>query len=240
MVPYLIKLFYPWADYVVGNSQGVVDDLRQVTGLPPERIKLLYNPVVTPAVRKKAQAHLNHPWFGPGQPPVILAVGRLTKQKDFSTLIRAFAQLLQTRPAHLLILGEGRDRPVLEATVKQFGLGNKVAMPGFVENPYAYMSRAALYVLSSQWEGLPTVLIEALYCGSPIIATDCPSGSREILADGQYGVLVPVGDVAALTRAMEAGLEGRTPRPTEESWRPYSLEAVVNQYIGLLLNGHAE
>jgi glycosyltransferase involved in cell wall biosynthesis len=240
MVPYLVRHFYPWADYVVGNSRGVVDDLIQVTGLPPERIKLLYNPVVTPAVQKKARMHLNHPWFEPGQPPVILAVGRLTKQKDFPTLIRAFAQLLQTRPARLIILGEGLDRQVLEAMVKQLGVDNNVAMPGFVENPYAYMSRAALYVLSSQWEGLPTVLIEALYCGSPIVATDCPSGSREILANGKYGVLVPVGDVACLTKAMEAGLEGKTPRPTEESWRPYSLEVVANQYIGLLLDSRAK
>ena len=129
--------------------------------------------------------------------------------------------------------------PTLETLVKQLGLANDVAMPGFVENPYAYMSRASLYVLSSRWEGLPTVLIEALYCGLPIIATDCPSGPREILADGLYGSLVPVEDVAALTKAIEAGLAGKTPHPTEESWHPYSLETVVDQYICLLLNGRA-
>jgi glycosyltransferase involved in cell wall biosynthesis len=239
MVPHLVKRFYPWADYVIGNSQGVVDDLIQVTGLPRQRIQMLYNPVITPEVREKARKPLNHPWFEAGQPPVILAVGRLTKQKDFPTLIRAFAQVHQTRPTRLLILGEGPDRPALEAMVNQLGLGDDIAMPGFVENPYAYMSRASLYVLSSQWEGLPTVLIEALYCGSPIIATDCPSGPREILADGQHGVLVPVGDVTALALAIEAGLAGTTPHPTEESWHPYSLEAVVAQYISLLLNGHA-
>lgn len=239
MVPHLVKRFYPWADYVVGNSQGVADDLSQVTGLPRERIKILYNPVVTPELREKARAPLNHPWFEVGQPPVILAVGRLTKQKDFPTLIRAFAQVRRTRPARLLILGEGPDRPALEALVNQLGLEDDVAMPGFVENPYAYMSRVSLYVLSSRWEGLPTVLIEALYCGPPVIATDCPSGPREILADGRYGSLVPVEDITALTRAIEAGLMGETPHPTEESWHPYSLEAVVDQYIGLLLNGHA-
>jgi len=238
MMPYLIKRFYPWADYIIGNSQGVADDLIQVTGLPRQRIKILYNPVVTPEVREKALALLDHPWFEPGQPPVVLAVGRLTKQKDFPTLIRAFAQILPNRPARLLILGEGKDRPILESLVKQLGLEAHVSMPGFVENPYAYMSRASLYVLSSRWEGLPTVLIEALYCGLPIIATDCPSGPREILADGQHGVLVPPGDITALTRAIGAGLAGETPPPTEESWYPYSMEAVVDQYIGLLLNGH--
>ena len=239
MVPHLVKRFYPWADYVIGNSQGVGDDLSQVTGLPPGRIKILYNPVVTPEVRAKARAPLSHPWFEAGQPPVILAVGRLTKQKDFPTLMRAFARARRAWRARLLILGEGPDRPALEALVKQLGLEGDVAMPGFVENPYAYMSRASLYVLSSRWEGLPTVLIEALYCGPLVIATDCPSGPREILADGRHGLLVPVGDVTALTQAVEAGLAGRTPHPTEASWHPYSMEAVVAQYIDLLSNDHA-
>ena len=239
MVPYFMKHFYPWADYIIGNSQGVAEDLSRVTGLPPQRINILYNPVVTPEVQEKVHAPLHHPWFEPDQPPVILAVGRLTKQKDFPTLIRAFAQVLTKRPARLMILGEGVDRPMLEALVRELGLKDHVSLPGFVENPYAYMKRAALYVLSSRWEGLPTVLIEALYCGRPIVATDCPSGPREILAGGQYGALVPVGDVDALSRAIEAGLAGETPPPTEESWHPYSLEAVANQYIGLLLNGHS-
>jgi glycosyltransferase involved in cell wall biosynthesis len=238
MVPRLAKRFYPWADHVTGNSRGVADDLSQVTGLPRERITVLYNPVVTPEVREKARAPLNHPWFEDGQLPVVLAVGRLTKQKDFPTLIRAFAQVRQTQPARLLILGEGPDRSALEALVNQLDLGDDVAMPGFVENPYAYMRRASLYVLPSRWEGLPTVLIEALYCGPPVIATDCPSGPREILADGQHGLLVPVGDVIALTQAIESGLAGKTPHPTNESWQPYSLEVIVDQYTNLLLNGH--
>lgn len=237
IVPYLVGRFYPWADYVIGNSHGVATDLSQVTGLPSDRIRILYNPVVTPDVREKAKASLNHPWFEAGQPPVVLAVGRLTKQKDFPTLIRAFAQVRKSRPARLLILGEGPDRPSLETLVKQLDLVNDVAMPGFVENPYAYMSRAALYVLSSQWEGLPTVLIEAMYCGAPIVATDCPSGPREILANGQHGLLVPVGKEMALSRAIEAGLAGETPYPTKESWQPYSQGAVVEQYMDLLFNG---
>jgi glycosyltransferase involved in cell wall biosynthesis len=136
---------------VVGNSRGVAEDLVQVTGLPPERIRMLHNPVVTPEVRAKARASLDHPWFKPGQPPVVLAVGRLTKQKDFPTLIQAFAEVVQNRPSRLMILGEGPDRPSLEALVSQQCAGfSRHAGP--VENPYAYMSRAALYVLSSRWE----------------------------------------------------------------------------------------
>lgn len=236
-VPYLVKHFYPWADFIVGNSQGVVDDLSKVTGIPRQRIKMLYNPVVTPEVREKACLPNDHPWFDAGQPPVVLAVGRLTKQKDFQTLIKAFASVLQTQQVRLLILGEGPERQVLEALVSQLGIGANVAMPGFVENPYAYMSHASLYILSSRWEGLPTALIEALYCGPPIIATDCPSGPREILADGKYGSLVSVGDVMALASAIEAGLAGRIPPPTAESWHPYSLETVVDQYVSILSNG---
>lgn len=239
-VLHLIKRFYPWADFIIGNSQGVADDLRQVTGLPRERIQMLYNPVITPDVRQRASAPLDHPWFASGQPPVILAVGRLTKQKDFPTLIRAFDQIRQSVPARLMILGEGVDRNELEGLVRHLGLQDDVSLPGFVENPYAYMHRAALYVLSSRWEGLPTVLIEALYCGPPVIATDCPSGPREILANGRYGALVPMGDVAALSQAIVDGLAGKTTSPPEESWHPYSLEAVVEQYLGLIFNDRAQ
>jgi glycosyltransferase involved in cell wall biosynthesis len=201
---------------------------------------MLYNPVITPDVRKRACAPLDHPWFAPDQPPVILAVGRLTKQKDFPTLIRSFAQVRQNVPARLLILGEGVDRDELEALVRQLGLQDDVSLPGFVDNPYAYMHRAGLFVLSSRWEGLPTVLIEALYCGRPVIATDCPSGPREILANGRFGALVPVGDVEALSRAIVDGLAGKTPLPPEESWHPYSMEAVVEQYLGLMFNGQTK
>lgn len=239
-VIHLIKRFYPWADFIVGNSQGVADDLRHVLGLPPERIQMLYNPVITPEVRKKVKAHLDHRWLAPGQPPVVLAVGRLTKQKDFPTLLRAFAQVRQALPARLIILGEGVDRAELEVLVTQLGLQADVSLPGFVDNPYAYMRRASLYVLSSRWEGLPTVLIEALYCGRPIVATDCPSGPKEILADGRYGALVPMGDVPTLSQAMIDGLTHKIPCPPEESWQPYSVEAVVEQYLALLFNGYAQ
>jgi glycosyltransferase involved in cell wall biosynthesis len=234
MVPHLARRFYPWADWVIGNSQGVSDDLSRMIGLPRERIKVLYNPVVTPEVMAKAQAPLDHPWFKAGAPPVVLAVGRLTKQKDFPTLLQAFARVRQNRSCRLMILGEGPDRPALESLVRQQGFASDVALPGFVGNPYAYMSRASLYVLSSQWEGLPTVLIEALYCGPPVVATDCPSGPREILADGKHGALVPVGDVPALTQAMDAALAGKTPIPTEASWQPYAVDTVVDQYLALL------
>jgi glycosyltransferase involved in cell wall biosynthesis len=235
MVPALVKMTYPWADTVIGNSRGVAQDLVRITGLPDTRIKVLYNPVVTPELHEKLQARPAHPWLLPGQPPVVLAVGRLTAQKDFPTLIRAFAEVRKSRPARLLILGEGPDRGALEELVLEFDLSKDVSLAGFVDNPYPYMARASLFVLSSRWEGLPTVLIEALYCGVPVVATDCPSGPREILAEGKYGALVPMQDVPTLAQTIAQALDGRTPRPSVESWQPYELENIVDQYVQTLL-----
>ncbi|MCZ6872143.1 MAG: glycosyltransferase, partial [bacterium] len=187
-----------------------------------------------PETRKKVQAPLVHPWFEPGCPPVLLAVGRLAKQKDFGTLLRAFARLRRSQPARLLILGEGPERPALETLVRELGLEQDVRLPGFVDNPYAYMARASAFVLSSLWEGLPTVLVEALFCGAPVVATDCPSGPREILRGGELGGLVPMRDPVALADSMQMALAGKIPRPTRESWQSYTVETVVDRYIAIL------
>ena len=236
VLPYFMRRFYPWANHIIGNSQGVADDLSQVLRLPRDRIEVIYNPVGTAELHDLAKAPIRHKWFEPGQPPVVLAVGRLTRQKDFPTLIRAFAKTRQACPSRLLILGDGRERETLEKLIQQLGLEDDVSLPGFVANPYAYMSRAALFVLSSRYEGLPTVLIEALYCGARIVSTDCPSGPREILNQGRYGQLVPVQDVGGLARAMEAALVENLPCPTAESRRPFDLDSVVDQYIRLLVD----
>jgi glycosyltransferase involved in cell wall biosynthesis len=237
LVPRLVRHFYPWANHIIGNSQGVANDLSKITGLPQSQIQIIYNPVVTTELQEKAKANPKHPWLEMGQPPVVLAVGRLMMQKDFPTLIQAFADVRQTTLARLLILGEGPDRPGLETLIRSLNLEKDVSLLGFVENPYAYMSRASLFVLSSRWEGLPTVLIEALYCGVPVISTDCRSGPREILADGQYGKLVPIQDPVALAEGIKLGLAGQTPRPSRDSWRPYELDTIVEQYIKILIEG---
>jgi glycosyltransferase involved in cell wall biosynthesis len=238
LTPRLIKRFYPWANGIVVVSHGVRDDMAQLTKIPRERITVIYNPsIVSADVREKAQAPLDHPWFEPGQPPVLIAVGRLQIQKDYPTLLQAFAQVRQKRPVRLLILGEGKERPMLEEIIKTLGVEEDVSLPGFVMNPFAYMARASLFVLSSRWEGLPTVLIEAMCCGTPVVSTDCPSGPREILREGQYGQLVPVGEPTALARAIETTLDAKTSSPPPESWRPYELDTVVSQYTSLLLRG---
>jgi glycosyltransferase involved in cell wall biosynthesis len=233
--PQFARLFYPWAGGIVAVSNGVAEDLAKTAKIRRDRIQTIYNPIVTPDLQEKSQAPLDHPWFGAGEPPVLLAVGRLTAQKAFDLLIQAFAKVRKTHSTRLLILGEGEERPALEALVKQLGLEKDVSLPGFAPNPYAYMARAALFVLSSKWEGLPTVIVEAMSFGTPIVATDCPSGPREILRDGQYGQLVPVGDTDALANAIAATLDGKTPRPPREGWQPFELNNIVEQYLNVLL-----
>lgn len=235
LTPQLTRFFYPWADGIVAVSKGVAEDLVRTAGISRERVQVIYNLIVTPQLREKALAPLEHPWFGEGSPPVVLAVGRLTPQKNFDTLIKAFAQVRKTRPARLLILGEGEERSRLEAQVKKLDLDQDVSLPGRVINPYPYMVRASLFVLSSRWEGLPGVLIEALYCRAPIVATDCPSGPKEILSNGKYGKMVPVEDATALAQAIETTLDEPTIHPPSESWQPFELDGIVDQYESILL-----
>lgn len=235
LLPALMRWFYPWARQIVTVSQGVAEDLPRVTGLDPARIRTIYNPVIVPDLDEKANAPFAHPWFAPGEPPVLLAVGRLVPQKDFSTLIRAFARLRQTRAARLIVLGEGAERSALETLIRELNLEEDVSLPGFILNPYPYMARASAFVLSSRWEGLGIVLIEAMYLGTPVVATDCPHGPREILHDGKYGQLVPVGDEEALAKAIETAMAQVSVSPPRESWQPFEVQTVVDQYLHTLL-----
>ncbi len=235
MMPRMVRRFYPWADYVVGVSEGVSADLMKFVSLPPEKLRVISNPIVTSDIEDLSRASVDHDWFRDGEGGAFVAAGRLRPQKDFPTLLRAFSQVRSKRPARLLILGEGPERERLEALVRELRISSDVSLPGATSNPYAYMARSTAFILSSRWEGLPTVLIEAMSCGAPVIATDCPSGPREILADGRYGSLVPVGDIDALAAAMDAALDGKLTRPPVESWRRYGIDAVVDEYVSLLV-----
>jgi glycosyltransferase involved in cell wall biosynthesis len=230
-LPKVIGWSFPWADEIVAVSEGVAEDLVATAGLPRQRLRVIYNPVVTPELTNLAEEPLEHPWFAPGQPPVFLGVGRLAAQKDFPTLLRAFALLRRDTHARLLILGEGRERPQLEALVRELDLDSSVSLPGFVRNPFAFLKRASTFVLSSSWEGLPTVLIEALALGVPIVSTDCKSGPSEILQGGKYGRLVPVGDAATLAVAMRASLAEPSPPADEATLRQFTFEASLNAYL---------
>lgn len=202
LIPRLIRWFYPWADRVVAVSKAAGEDLVRTTGMSSNLVTTIYNPVVTDKLFAKAQEPFDHPWFSENSPPVILGAGRLEPQKDFETLIRAFHRVRAEREARLVILGKGNERPNLERLVQSLGLKDEVHLPGFVANPFKYMARADVFVLSSRFEGLPGVLIQAMATGCPVISTDCPSGPREILENGKWGPLVPVGDEEALAAAI--------------------------------------
>jgi glycosyltransferase involved in cell wall biosynthesis len=222
------------ADDVATVSNGAADDLARTLGLTRERIHVIYNPVVTPGLLRAAGASITHPWLASGEPPVILAVGRLTQQKDFAMLVRAFARIRASRAARLLVLGEGEEREALEALARDLGVADDVSFMGFVANPYAYMARAAVVALSSRWEGLPAVLIESLALGTPVVSTDCESGPREILRGGRDGPLVPVGDDARMADAIASVLDRPRPSIPDDVWRPFTLDVAVDQYVRLM------
>ncbi|MEA5566435.1 glycosyltransferase [Anabaena sp. UHCC 0399] len=234
LTPLAARLFYPLADKVIAISKGVANDLAQITKIPAESIQVIYNPVITQEILHKAQESVEHPWFQPGELPVILSVGRLMQQKDFPILIRAFARVLKVRSARLVILGSGRERSHLDKLVRELGLQDHVAMLGFQKNPYAFMARASVFALSSAWEGFGNVLVEAMALGTPVVSTDCPNGPGEILNRGKYGLLVPVGDDAAMAEAIVNTLSGNCPTVDSHWLEQFTSHAAMNKYIKLL------
>jgi glycosyltransferase involved in cell wall biosynthesis len=203
----LMPLLYPHADEIVAVSKGVGEDLIRAARLSPDRVRVIHNPIVFRRITMLASEAAPHPWVAGNGPPVILGIGRLVPQKDFATLLRAFALVRATRLVRLVILGEGPERDRLTLLASALGVRDDVLLPGFVANPYSWLGRASLFVLSSAWEGLPTVLVEALACGAPAISTDCQHGPREILQDGAVGPLVPVGDAFGMAKAMRQVLD---------------------------------
>ncbi|TCJ15427.1 glycosyltransferase [Parasulfuritortus cantonensis] len=230
-----MRLLYRHADHVLVPSLGAADDLAAYAGLARDAIRVVANPVVRPDMAALAAEPVAHPWFAAGAPPVLLGVGELSTRKDFATLVRAHARLVERLDCRLVILGEGRQRDALMRLAGQLGTADRLDLPGFVANPYPYMARAAAFALTSRWEGLGIVLVEALALGTPAAACDCPSGPREVLADGRYGPLVAVADDAALADALE-GLLRRPPEreALKAAARPYTVAASAEAYLAAL------
>ncbi|WP_028490860.1 glycosyltransferase [Thioalkalivibrio sp. ALJ15] len=200
------RWLYRRADRIIAISEGVRDDLIEHFDVDPDRIEVIYNPTVTPDIPERVKAPVGHPWFAGDGPPVIVGAGRLTPQKDFATLLDAFARVRERRSVRLVILGEGPLREALLGQARRLGVAEAVDLPGYVPDPLPYFARAGVFCLSSRYEGLGNVLIEALAAGAPAVATDCPSGPAEILQHGRIGPLVPVGDAGALAGALESTL----------------------------------
>jgi glycosyltransferase involved in cell wall biosynthesis len=201
------KYIYRYADCIAAVSQGVAEDVCRFARLPVERVRVIYNAVDLERVDRAMKDPPRHPWLTDGGVPVIVAVGRLLPQKRFDVLLRAFARVRAKRRARLIILGDGQQRARLRDQAAKLGIARDVHFAGFVKNPYSYLRHAAMFALSSDYEGFAVVVIEALACGCPVVSTNCPSGPREILEDGRWGRLVPTGDHAALADAMIATLD---------------------------------
>lgn len=229
------RWLYRHADRIIAISQGVRDDLIEHFGVAPERIEVIYNPTLTPDISERAKQPVTHPWFSGDEPPVVVGAGRLTPQKDFATLLDAFALLHERIPSRLVILGEGPLRASLLARARSLGVEDAVDLPGYVPDPIPYFARAGVFCLSSRYEGLGNVLIEALAAGAPAVATDCPSGPAEILQHGRIGPLVSVGDAAALAAALESTLANP---PSAERIREgldrFRSEAVARHYADVM------
>ena len=231
----VLKWLLPAADCIVTVSQGVAADLRNVAPTASHKVITIYNPVVWPDHAEKASAVVDQPWFSDESIPVILSVGRLVPVKDHATLLRAFAQVVHSRPVRLVILGEGTERQNLTDLAERLGISQHFDMPGFRINPFAYMSKSRVFVLSSRYEGFANVLPEAMACGTPVVSTDCRSGPREILEDGKWGRLVPVGDWRSMAEAIIETLDN--PIPSDQlisRASAFSADASIDRYLEVL------
>jgi len=232
---WILPTLYRRADSIIAVSDGVAENLSLLRAGAEDRIIVVQNGVDLSQIDAKAEAPVDQPWLQGDGTPVLLAVGRLVAKKDYPTLLEAFAIVRRTCPARLIILGDGSEHDRLQVLARKLDVEAFVSMPGFRANPFAYLARASLYVLSSVYEGMPSSLIEALACGCPAVSTDCPSGPSEILDNGRYGALVPVSDPRALAEAVIESL--RRPRQSEQlraRAAHFSAEACVERYLQVL------
>ena len=229
------RLLLPHANHLIAVSQGLGKSLANLPCINESNVSTIYNPVYSDEIPKSCLAAPDHPWFHDSGPPIVLAAGAFLRRKGFALLIRAFGRLSERRSVRLLILGDGKWRQRLENLVDRLDLIDKVSMPGSVNDPFSYMARAAVFVLSSRQEALPTVLIEALACGCPVVSTDCLYGPAEILEGGRWGELVPVGKGDELADAIDRTLDNPLPREVlQRRARFFSVDKAIDQYEKLI------
>ena len=229
-----IRWGYRYADAVVTVCADAASDLEETYGLSRSRLHVIHNPVDVEVIRRRAEGEPGK-WWPTDSRPTVLSVARLAPPKDYATLVDAFASLRRETDARLVIIGDGILRPVVEERVRSLGLEGSVVMPGYAANPYSAMKRADCFVLSSRWEGFPNVLVEAAALGVPIVATDCRGGPREILEGIEGAHLVPVGDIQAMSAAIQRAI--RTIRPVMTLMRraeEFSVVKAVSEFEGVL------
>lgn len=231
-----IKHYVARNDGIIAISQGVAEDFAGLTGRPLESIDIVPNPIIEYDVDARAAEAVDHPWFNEPSRPVIVSAGRLSTAKNFPMLLRAFAAARDELDARLVIFGAGPEQDKLRQLARELGIESFFDLPGFVDNLYAYFARSSLFVLSSRLEGLSNVLVEAMAVGTPIVATDCPTGPAEVLEGGRLGTLVPVDDVDSMSAAIRSTLAS-PPDPSalrETARKRYSVEHSTSQYVRVL------
>jgi glycosyltransferase involved in cell wall biosynthesis len=228
----LVKFLYKRASLIIAPSMGVARDLESHCSFPEGQVQVIYNPIVSSDLTNLMNEPVEHHWFNSKDERVILSVGRLTKQKDYPTLLQAFKQVVGSVNVRLVILGDGEEKRALQKLTEELCISDRVEFLGFVDNPFKFMRASDLFVLSSAWEGLPGVLIQAMACGCQVISTDCPSGPSEILNDGEYGTLVPVGNSQELASAICQSLSsGHSKYDTASRSLFFSVENSVRNYL---------
>lgn len=230
----LMRYFYPSSDGVVCVSNGIAESMPSALGVSASHISTIYNPVDIGEFRGQMEPAPNHPWMSGTSSKLLLAVGRLSRQKDYPTLLRAFARLRADRDAKLIILGQGELEGHLRAMSRELGIDEYVDFVGYQMNPAAWMVRCDLFVLSSAWEGFGNVLVEAMACGARVVSTACPSGPDEILEEGRWGRLVPVGDADAFQKAMAEALDDEVTPDYTHTLKRFESDRIIEQYLAIL------
>ncbi len=236
---YLKNIACRLADVVVTVSKGVADGLDQLFKLN-SKVRVIYNGLDLEAIEKKSQEEISHPWFNQAQ-PIVVAVGRLVNQKGFAHLLDAVKLVNSKTPLRLIMMGDGKLKEELIKQAEELGIKDKVDFLGVKKNPFAYMARCDLFVLSSLYEGMPNVLIEAMALGLPVISTNCPYGPSEIIEDGKNGILIPIGNPQAISEAILRVLGDKQLRDNlrieaKRRAKDFSLENMVSEYTELFLS----
>jgi glycosyltransferase involved in cell wall biosynthesis len=213
LIPQAYRMLSPLMARAVAVSSGIADELTRIATIPIGKITTIYNPVIGPDFAYRANQSVSHPWLDKREAPVFVCAGRLSAEKDQQGLLRAFALHRGRIPSRLIVLGAGSLLPELKGLASQLGVADAVDFVGYQQNPLPWFRRADAFVLSSRSEGFGNVLVEAMWCGTPVISTNCKHGPSEILDGGRYGVLVPPGDPNAMAAAMDrvTTLSGRFP-----------------------------
>ena len=233
IMPFVIKVTYPWASAIFAKSEGVRKDILNTINISANKVFTVPNPVISPEFYEIAENNVDHPWFKNKDIPMVIGVGRFDELKNFQDLLKAFSMVRKEVCARLIILGEGRQRKELTSLAKALGIENDVCLPGFKNNPFKYMKQSSVFVLTSKEEGFGLVVVEALACGCKVVSTDC-DGPKEILENGKWGSIVPVGDIEAIAEAIKASLNRTQSSEGVLRASKYEIKSATNEILEIL------